>query len=97
MISHKYSRSKDGCTNGLDHKLAFHFFITHHIMLDHACIFEVPLGFDLIEVAAARSAHIRSVVLRQVDSIGLDILVGLVHPATCTLEILLVAVHQLLD
>jgi len=66
-------------------------------MLFHTNVLEVPVFLNTLTVTGGSGTLVGLVLAFEINSVLFYILVGLVHPATVTNEVLCVAVHQLLD
>ena len=64
-------------------------------MLYHVCVLEMEL-FCLFTVLSMRGVAM-GILLLQHDTVLLGVLIGFVHPATITFEVLFIAIHELLD
>ena len=64
-------------------------------MLNHVCVLEMEI-FCLLAVLGMRGVAMGILPLQH-NTVLLGVLIGFVHPTTITLEVLFIAIHELLD
>ena len=95
MILLKHRSGVDCNTYGLFKELFSDFVISHLVMFYHIGIFEM----EFVSLCASKCVMSVTVGIlsSEHDSMFLCVLIGLVHPATTTRKVLVIAVHELLN